>query len=101
MQNNFSIVIFVTEVIQANIVSIMKVHYDSKSFRCDICLRYFSYNYELISHSRIHTGEIRLLVKFVVKYLLSLVKQQATHKEWNCLNAIFVQKKGFSKRNIN
>ena len=48
----------------------MKVHYDSKAFKCDVCLKYFSYNYELISHSRIHTGEIRLLVKFVIKNLL-------------------------------
>ena len=35
----------------------MKVHDDSKGFKCDVCLKVFSSKSKLVTHYRTHTGE--------------------------------------------
>ena len=48
----------------------MKVHDDSKAFKCDVCFKVFPSKRLLEKHYRTHTGENHLLVKFVVENLL-------------------------------
>ena len=62
----------------------MKVHDNSKCFKCDVCLKVFSSNFNLKSHYRTHTGEKPFACqicdrKFAEKS--SLVEHQATHSE--------------------
>ena len=35
----------------------MKVHDDSKAFKCDVCLKVFHQKSSLVQHYRTHTGE--------------------------------------------
>ena len=48
----------------------MKVHDESRAFKCDVCLKVFSYKSIREAHNRTYTGENLLLVKFVIKCLL-------------------------------
>ena len=62
----------------------MKVHDDSKSFQCDICLKIFKSKSQLVIHYRTHTGEKPFACqvcdrKFTQK--AGLVQHQATHSE--------------------
>ena len=47
----------------------MKVHDESKAFKCDVCLKLFSKKSRLEAHYRTHTGEEPFLAKFVIKNL--------------------------------
>ena len=62
----------------------MKIHDDSKSFKCDVCFKVFDRNSNLVQHYRTHTGEKPFNCqlcdsKFAKKS--SLIRHQATHSE--------------------
>ena len=62
----------------------MKIHDDSKSFKCDVCLKVFQSKSKLTKHYRTHTGEKPFACqicdkKFSVKS--NFVRHQATHSE--------------------
>ena len=62
----------------------MKIHDDSKSFKCDVCFKVFDRNSNLVQHYRTHTGEKPFNCqlcdsKFAQK--IHLVRHQATHSD--------------------
>ena len=62
----------------------MRVHDDSKCFKCDVCLKAFDRKSKLVTHYRMHTGEKPFACqicdrKFGQKQ--HLVEHQATHSE--------------------
>ena len=62
----------------------MTIHDESKSFRCDVCLKVFSCKSWLTRHYRTHTGEKPFACqicdsKFAQK--INLVQHQATHSD--------------------
>ena len=62
----------------------MKVHDDSKSFKCDVCFKVFSAKSLLKIHYRIHTGEKPFTCQVCDKKFVRknhLVQHQATHSE--------------------
>ena len=69
------IVKFAKEVTQAkhNVNQNMKIHDESKAFKCDVCLKVFVSKSHLNRHHRIHIGEKPLLVNFVIENLLEKV----------------------------
>ena len=62
----------------------MKVHDDSKAFKCDVCLKKFDQKFHLINHYRTHTGEKPFACQICDKKFAkkgSLVRHQATHSD--------------------
>ena len=62
----------------------MKVHDESKAFKCDVCLKLFCNKRELEFHYRTHTGEkpFACLIcdrKFALKH--ALTRHQAKHRD--------------------
>ena len=62
----------------------MKIHDDSKAFKCDVCLKGFHQKSNLINHYRTHTREKPFACqicerKFAQK--TNLVRHQATHSD--------------------
>ena len=68
----------------------MRIHDDSKSHKCDVCLKVFVSKYHLKMHYRTHTGEKPFAChicdrKFALKH--HLVQHQTTHsnvKSFKC-----------------
>ena len=62
----------------------MKIHDESKSFKCNVCLKLFSRKFHLINHYRTHTGEKPFACqvcdkKFALK--CALVRHQLDHSD--------------------
>ena len=62
----------------------LKVHDDSKGFKCDVCLKVFVSKSVLIRHYRIHTGETPFACQICDRNFaqkIHLTQHQATHRE--------------------
>ena len=62
----------------------MKVHDESKGFKCDVCLKVFSHKSLLTRHYRTHTGEKPFACKVCDSKFArksSLVRHQAIHSD--------------------
>ena len=62
----------------------MKIHDESKAFKCDVCLKVFSNLKDLNKHHRIHTGEKPFACQICEKKFSQkhhLVQHQATHSD--------------------
>ena len=62
----------------------MKVHDDSKGFKCDVCLKVFTIKKDLERHYRTHTGEKPFACQICDRKFARkdhLVRHQATHRE--------------------
>ena len=62
----------------------MKVHDESKAFKCDVCLKLFCNKTQLKSHYKTHTGEKPFACQICDKIFSvkgNLVRHQATHTD--------------------
>ena len=81
----------------------MKVHDESRAFKCDVCLKVFSYKSIREAHNRTYTGEKPFACKIYYKIFAlksNLVRHQAAHRNDKFLNAVFVQKEDILKLKI-